>query len=523
MAVEFAKDINSPEEALRAIRIVSEFCRSNRDNIDSIPGLMDAVRDLGQAQRVLADTDNAALFGRDGGVGGSLKAMVQEYTIRADELGGGQSLRKYNAGGKAVQEEVGGIRLFGRSYTNDDGHGVETDYVPGLLDDTAPVTEAQRELQSCWSKRAFMQAFQRSVKPGVPTRTPAMDRKIQRIVKSMGTEVARAFADASGVGAEWIPDDFIPTVESYVKHNRQVASLFREIPVARDTALLPYLSAGFIPYIHGEVDGDDPAQIKSSSMTTAQRTIQSKTLAVRAQLGDNASEDTLLPFMDIIMQEGGFALLSGEEDAIINGDTSSTHQDTGIASWNPDSFYPAAPGGLSIDHRRICDGLRRRSFSVSNTTDRGTFTLATFAADAGSLVGPKQGPADAVVLTNNYILATKILVLDQVVTREKYGDGAAIQTGEVARLLGRPVIPSQFLTADMNASGIYDGTTTTKGGIIQVLRGRFIRAVRRGVTVEFQRDATRGVTHVIWKMRGLPIKAIGSATEKSSHFAFNMA
>ena len=125
-------------------------------------------------------------------------------------------------------------------------------------------------------------------------------------------------------------------------------------------------------------------------------------------------------------------------------------------------------------------------------------------------------------VVNNYILATKILVLDQVATREKYGDGASVLTGEVARLLGRPIIPSQFLTSDMNASGIYDGTTTTKAGIIQMLRGRHAMFIRRGVTMEVQRDATRGITHMIWKRR-LMFKKIGAASEKSAHFAFNMS
>jgi hypothetical protein len=75
----------------------------------------------------------------------------------------------------------------------------------------------------------------------------------------------------------------------------------------------------------------------------------------------------------------------------------------------------------------------------------------------------------------------------------------------------------------MNASGIFDATTMTKAGVLQVLRSRFVRPVRRGVTVEFQRDATRGITNVIWKMRGLPIKQIGAASEKNAHFAYNMA
>jgi len=521
--VEMTREIKTDQDALAVVAAVRDFCVANKDAIERLPQLAEVVKDLGEANRVLAESDRARMMGGGGPVGGSLREMVSTYTIRSDELVDGAQLRAYQVGGKEIKEELGGVRLFGRSWEKDDGSGIETDWEPGLLDDPHPVTEAQRELQRDWTKRTFLQSLQRSLKPGVVPRTPALDRRIRRQVKAMGGSVERAFADATGVGAEWIPDDYLPSVETYVKHNRQVAALFRELPVTRDTSLLPYLSAGFIPYIHGEVDSDDYAQIKLSTMSTAQRTITVKTLAVRTQIGDNAAEDAYLPFLDIILTEGGFALISGEEDALINGDTTATHADTGLATWNPDSFYPSAPGGLSIDHRRICQGLRERASEASNTTDRGTFSSSTFATDMASLIGPKQGPGDAVAIVNNYILATKIFPLAEVVTREKYGDGAAILTGEIGRLFGRPLIPSQFLTKDLNASGIFDDATTTKSGLIQCLRGRFVRPVRRGVTVEFQRDATRGITHVVWKMRGLPIKQIGATTEKNAHFAYNMA
>jgi HK97 family phage major capsid protein len=520
--VEIPTEIRTPDDGLRAIKAVAQFCRDHREKIEKLD-LTKIEADLADAQRAIHGQNGSTIARAD--VGGSQREMLDTYTIRADELAA-SGARTYTAHtgktGTAVTEEVGGIRLFGRAWVQDDSEGgVETDYLPGLIDDPNPVTERQAELQKAWSQRVFIQGLQRTLRPGNLPSTPKLDRKIRRLIGAMGIE--KAFADASGVGAEWIPDDMIPMVETYVRHNRQVAALFTELPVGRDTSLLPYLSAGFTPYIHGEVNSDDFAQIRLSSLTTAQRTISVRTLAVRTQISDNAAEDALVPFMAQIMDAGGFALLSGEEDAIINGDTTASHQDTGIATWNPDNFYGAAPGGLSIDHRRICQGLRKRASEASNTTDRATFTFATFMADAGSLAGPKQGPGDAVAIVNNYILATKILVLDQVATLEKYGSGAAVLTGEVARLGGRPVIPSQFLTADMNASGIYDATTMTKAGVLQVLRSRFVRPVRRGVTVEFQRDATRGVTNVIWKMRGLPIKQIGAASEKNAHFAYNMA
>lgn len=520
-SIELVTEIKTEQDALRAVKGVTAFVSEHKSDIEKVPGLLAAVRDLEAAQRVLAENDARRLS--PAAVSMGQNELTKHYTMRADEFDPqrGAGPRQYSAGSKVVTEAAGEIRLFGRGYTNADGH--EVDYLPGLIDDPSPKSDAQRELQDLWSRRQFVRLAQRTVAPGRVPMTPNHDAKILRAARSLGADVARAFVDSANVGAEWIPDEWIPEVERYVKHGRSVASLFRELRVTRETAFLPTLTGGFIPYIHGEPTGDDPARMQSSSLPTDKRQINVKTLAVRTQIGDNAAEDAMDFMLNEIMEEGAFGLLSGEEDAIINGDTAASHEDTALATWNPDSFYGAAPGGSSIDHRRICLGLRAQAYDRSNTTDRSTFSLATLAADGASLVGSRQSPKDDAIVVNNYILATKLMVLDQVVTREKYGDSAPIVTGELARVFGKPIIPSQFLTKDLASTGLYTGSGATSG-LLHVRANRYRRVVRRGVMVAMQRDETRGILNVIWKQRGLPLFCVASsATEKNVHFAFNMS
>lgn len=509
--IQLITKIDNEDDALRAIKAVAAFCFENKERIESLPGLALAVKDLGDAQRVLQASDRIALHGdpsRD--AGGTMDDLVKAYTVHDDQP-------VHHA-----REKEAGIRLIGKSIEVGDT-GREAEFLPGILDGE-PVNEIQRKLQYDWTVRSIVRSIQAGINGPGRFSTPILDARIRNSVKAMPAQVQKAFADASGIGAEWIPDEMLPMLETTVRHERLVAGLFQEIPVTRETALLPYLSGGFIPYIHGNVNSDDYARIKASTPVTAQRSVSVKNLAVRAQISEDAAEDTLVGFVEnYLLPEGVFALTSGEEDAIINGDTAGTHQDTGLSAWNPDGFWPAAPGGLSIDHRRLCLGLRARAADISNTTDRATFSATTFATDMASLIGPKQGPRDAVALVNNTMLATKIFTLDQVLTREKYGDGAAIIGGEVGRLYGRPIVPSQFLTKDMNASGIYDDSTKTKSGLLQLLRNRFKMFTRRGISMEIVRDPLSGVRHIVWRKRFMFATVDAAASGANVHFAYNMA
>lgn len=394
---------------------------------------------------------------------------------------------------------------------------------PGFLDDE-PCTPIQRSIQEWVERRNIMRQFQR-ISGGRP-HTPRADKRIAELSRALPNPLrehfTRAFADASTVGGEWIPDEMLPIIEREIRYEYVVAGLFDEVPVSRETALLPYLTAGFIPYLMGEVSTDDPAQVKSSTMATTQRSYAIKTFGARAQISENAAEDSILPVVDpIIRPELIRALSIGHEDALINADTAATHEDTGLATWNPDSIYPAAPGGGSNDHRRAFIGLRARAFDVSNTTDRGTMTAATSLTDIAKVKGPKQGPGNKVWIASGQAIV-KIMGFSEMLTLEKYGPQASISSGEAGRLFGIPVVESQMLTDDLNASGVFDDTTKTKGGMLLVNRGRFKTFMRRGIRLRMQGDITRGIVHLVADCRHTFGTLDGSGT-KNVHFAYNVA
>ena len=92
--------------------------------------------------------------------------------------------------------------------------------------------------------------------------------------------------------------------------------------------------------------------------------------------------------------------------------------------------------------------------------------------------------------------------LSETLTAEKVGTQAArILTGLAPTLLGIPIITSEKVREDLNATAVYDGTTTTKGSILLVHRPSWIVGVRRGFTVETDVDKAAQVNQIIASFR----------------------
>jgi hypothetical protein len=83
----------------------------------------------------------------------------------------------------------------------------------------------------------------------------------------------------------------------------------------------------------------------------------------------------------------------------------------------------------------------------------------------------------------------QLLGLTEVLTMDKFGPAATIKNGQLANLDGSPIIISEFVRQDLNATGVYDGSTTTKTHIMYVNTRAFYTAEKpSGLMVETDRD-----------------------------------
>ena len=88
-----------------------------------------------------------------------------------------------------------------------------------------------------------------------------------------------------------------------------------------------------------------------------------KKMAVRVITSTELGEDSIIPALPYIKNKISTAIATAIDDCILNGDTSSTHQDTNVT--------------LAYDHRKAWKGLRYYALNCSTTAsyDGGTAAI----------------------------------------------------------------------------------------------------------------------------------------------------
>lgn len=397
-------------------------------------------------------------------------------------------------------------------------------YAPGLLDDTTTCGEWHHNVKRAAENVSLVALVRcrdsRDLRDpmAIARLAPKSIANLNFWMKRAPTGIQRIFNSTTATGGAFIPDE-IRSPEVMMAAELQsadtISALFRSAPMTGPTVINPFIaSGGLTPYAMGAASSDDPSQFKASSLSTAERSRTAKRFGVRTVIDSEADEDSIVSSRQVLISQIATAIAYGREDSILNGDDASSHQDTGIASWNPRSMWSSSALGSSVDHRRLWTGLRARvgDLGSGSKSDLSTFNYANLLALKAKLDAPLGRDGSVVLMVPAGVYISDILGLTQVATMEKYGPSASVVSGEVARLGGMRVVVPHMLTEDLNASGIYDGTTTTKGQVLICNTDRFQIGVRRGLETEMDKDITRGVHHIVASVREIFWTLDGSST-----------
>lgn len=508
-------------------------------SLQTAAGMRAAVLQIDSVTRTAAET--VAEMKRaidDSGINDvNVKAMLDDLASLRQDLGEAKHAAKLaGLDQRASGPESNVERYFEKNAKGDDVlvlrgyHTDETGYVPGLLDD-APCFEQQRELQAAIDDMMLVrECMAVEHKGGFRYReTPQSRARVERALATLPPRVreaieAKAFVDVTGEGGDWITAGELTTLERDEYRISDVEGLFEETSIPRKSMTLPYVGNGVIPYIKARAQGDNPANFKTSTLSTDERTMTAEGFAVHLQVDEDAAEDAYIAVIPLLRERGGEGLGDGFADGLINGNDglASAHPDK-LDGWTAEGLWPATIGGGNDDHRTGFTGLRHRARGIAGANfDIGSDQdFAGYLSMRTKLDRPYRTRRNELVyLVNDEHYLTKMLTLDEVKTVEKYGNGATVLTGELARLQGIPIVPVGLLTGDLNASGVYDAVTTTKTGILLVARSRVRRVLRKGRRVEVAREIRNGMTSIVFtSRRGLYF--MGGSSEKNVIWGYN--
>lgn len=369
--------------------------------------------------------------------------------------------------------------------TEDKGRTHQIDYV---VNKTAE-NDAEREMQG-WNDDLYIVSKLMSVKhPHLHPRQLGLYRRFSE------TTLAKAMSLASGAGSQWIPTGFSSELQRRVALEAKVAGLFKRFPMPTSPYTWPLESAGVTVYKASEqqADVESATAITASTPTTDNTTFTAAKPAGRTCFSEEISEDSIVPVLPYLKEEFAQAMAEAIDNCIINGDTART-LDVGVGT---------------TDVRACWSGLRKYAAGLGsdNRVDMSTFNHEKLMEVVREMDKYGVIPAKLAILVSNKGLYQLRCLVDNstnarlLTTADKYGPNAPFVSGEVGKIDGIPVVVSEYVNNNLNASGVYDGTTTTKSVLVVVFHPAWKIGDRRKFTLKTDENIRTDQTEVVVTQR----------------------
>jgi len=314
-------------------------------------------------------------------------------------------------------------------------------------------------------------------------------------------EVASAFASkalvstVSGSGDDFVPTNFSSQLIEKVRLILKVAALHDRIPMTSNPFTVPLEGADSTAVLAAEstVEATEAGRITASTPSTSNVTFTAKKLASRTVFSEEITQDSIINILDFVRKKISVALANAIETATINGDTAGTHQDADVTT--------------ATDARKAWNGYRKLTRGDAKVDAGGD------ALDAADMRNARKAmdkfginPADLawVVGVNAFhqmLSETDANGFSDFRTLDKIGPRAQVLTGQMGAFDGIPVIVSEFVRENLGASGVYDGTNTSRTAINLVNRTRFWYGDRLSVTLRTFEDIQTDQIVMVIKQR----------------------
>ena len=303
----------------------------------------------------------------------------------------------------------------------------------------------------------------------------------------------------SGGISEWVPTVMSGEFHQQLRWATNILPLFRSINMTAKVIENP-ANSNARATVYLQTGSENAAYTENTNSPVSSKiTWTAEDLAVRRDFSTNADEDSIVSLAEIIRGDLVDGLAYWIDRAILDGDTAGTHMDT------------AAVG--ATDPRKAWDGLRDHCLNVDAdaNVDLSTFTIDNLVKIPANMDEYVQDPSQAVWLMHPNTFYSLVCILKDANNNPVFlpatnaGATNPVITGEIGRLLGFPVKLTGLLRTDLSAYGYYSlagGYTQNKTVLHLVNTKAFIMGTRREITLETDKDITKGSTIMVATWRG---------------------
>jgi len=293
---------------------------------------------------------------------------------------------------------------------------------------------------------------------------PAFKDQYKRVLRAMDT-------DTSNEGVDWIPTGIGSSLHERVRASGKVAPLFQRINLPTNPWKWPLEGADATAYRVAEPTSDTATKVTASTPGTGATTFDAEIMGGRVIFSKSLEADSAIAVLPYVQRKLVQAFVDAEEKAILDGDADGTHQDTDTQAVGATHMSSA------------WDGLRKRALANASASGGSALTVALLAARRADMDHYGLNPAECafiVPISSYYALVTDT----NVITVDKFGPQATILNGQLGSLYGVPIIVSEHVRTNLNASGVHDAITATKTYALCVNRNEWVMGARTPLALE---------------------------------------
>ena len=265
---------------------------------------------------------------------------------------------------------------------------------------------------------------------------------------------------AAGTGGSMLPTETADEIIEIVYERNFMRSLFPALPMSRQTVEVPSLTGSIAFHEQALSSTESGTAVGESRHSTSKVTMTLKTMIANIPVGNYLIAYGVEGLLSVIRDDIAARLAFNEANLFLNGDTvtANSYADNINGAYHA-SNNPTGVDADDNDYLLMFDGLRKSAGKT--VTVGGAFGLDDLRS-AISQLGVYAENRDDLSLIVSRNLEVQLLGLTELQTVDKYGPAATILSGEVGRLYGIRVFATSAMANNMNASGVYDGTTTDK-------------------------------------------------------------
>ena len=265
---------------------------------------------------------------------------------------------------------------------------------------------------------------------------------------------------AAGTGGSMLPTETADEIIEIVYERNFMRSLFPALPMSRQTVEVPSLTGSIAFHEQALSSTESGTAVGESRHSTSKVTMTLKTMIANIPVGNYLIAYGVEGLLSVIRDDIAARLAFNEANLFLNGDTvtANSYADNINGAYHA-SNNPTGVDADDNDYLLMFDGLRKSAGKT--VTVGGAFGLDDLRS-AISQLGVYAENRDDLSLIVSRNLEVQLLGLTELQTVDKYGPAATILSGEVGRLYGIRVFATSAMANNMNASGVYDGSTTDK-------------------------------------------------------------